>query len=167
MQAYAVEFLPARRPPLRITDGVSASPLPHPHLVVGESGGAGKSARIPLTARLVASSRGNGTTIHRAGIYRDPKSGRIVLGVEHAPDETDARALVLLAASSSFPDGVSVIPEKTIGLIAQGEMQKGQQLLLIWPDGDRVVVEDPAREERYAILRSGDQFESILLTEGP
>ena len=119
MQAYAVEFLPARRPPLRITDGVSASPLPHPHLVVGESGGAGKSARIPLTARLVASSRGNGTTIHRAGIYRDPKSGRIVLGVEHAPDETDARALVLLAASSSFPDGVSVIPEKTIGLISR------------------------------------------------
>ena len=62
---------------------------------------------------------------------------------------------------------MSVIPEKTIGLIAQGEMQNGQQLLLIWPDGDRVVVEDPAREERYAILRSGDQFESILLTEGP
>ena len=166
MQAFTLDFLPARRPPLRITDGLPAVALPHPHVAVGETGQADKVARVPITPRLATLSRERDTLINRAGVYRDPKTGRIVLGVEPSGAGTETRALVLLAASSSFPDGVSIVPEKVVGVIAQGEIRNGRQVLLTWPDGGQVIVEEPAREARYALRRSGDQFDSVPLAEG-
>jgi len=166
MQAYEVEFTPAQLPPFRITDGIRAQRLPHLHVSVGDPATPGKGVRVPLTTRLAASCNGDAALIARAGAYRDPRSGSIVLGVEQAVDTGDARALVLLAASSSFPEGVSVTPQTEVHLLARGEMRNGQQLLLVWPDGGRVVVEDFAREERYELRRAGDEFDRITLQAG-
>ncbi len=166
MQAYEVEFAPAQVPPFRITDGIRPQRLPHLHVSVGDPTMPGKGVRVPLTTRLAASCNGGAAIIARATAYRDPKSGSIVLGMEQAATE-NARALVLLAASSAFPEGVSIVPRKHVALLARGEMRNGQQLLLIWGDGGTVLVEDPAREERYELRRTGDEFEMVpLLTAG-
>jgi hypothetical protein len=101
--------------------------------------------------------------ICRARAYRDPKTGRIVLGVEQAADVHDSRAIVLLAASSRFPEGMSVTPQKGVAVLAKGQVRNGQQLLLIWPDGGGVTVEDPPHGERYELRRAGDQFNRIKL----
>jgi hypothetical protein len=130
---------------------------------VGDPATPGKGVRIPLTSRLIASFTPGSPLICRARAYRDPKTGRIVLGVEQAADAQDARVLVLLAASSRFADGVSVILQKEVILLAKGQVRNGQQLLLIWPDGGRVTVEDPAREERYELRRTGDHFDRVRL----
>jgi len=161
MQAYEVEFAPAQLSPLRITDGVRAQTVPAPHVPVGDTGTPGKGVRIPLTSRLAASLDPASPLIGRAKAYRDPKTGTIVLGVEQAEDGTDSRALVLLSASSGFPNGVSVSRQKGLGLLAQGTVGHAQQLLLIWPDGSAVVVEDHLREERYELRRTGDQFDRV------
>jgi hypothetical protein len=163
MQAYEVEFTPAQRPPFRIADGLRAERLPYPHVSVGDPATAGKGVRVPLTTRLAASCNGGVLLIARAGAYRDPKTGRIVLGTEQRANPEDTRALVLLAASSSFPEGVSVTPRKEVSLLAKGEMHNGHQLLLIWPDGGRVLIEDPAREERYELRRTGDEFDRVAV----
>jgi len=158
MQAYEVEFTPAQLPPFRITDGIRANGRPHLHVSVGDPATTGAVVRVPLTTRLAASCNGGTALIARATAYRDPKSGSIVLGTEPASVADDTRALVLLAASSTFPEGVSVTPQKKIGLLAKGEMRNGQQLLLIWPDGGTVLVEEPGREGRYELRRTGDEF---------
>ncbi len=165
MQAYEVEFTPARISPLHIADAIRAETLPRPHVSVGDPATPGKGVRIPLTSRLMASFTQGSPLISRAGAYREPKSGQIVLGAEQAADGHDARALVLLAASSRFPEGVSVTPLKGVAILAKGQIRNGQQLLLIWPDGGRVTVEDPAGEERYELRRAGDQFERLKLQE--
>ena len=162
MQAYEVEFIPAQVPPFRIMDGIRPQRLPHLHVSVGDPATPGTAVRIPLTTRLAASCNGGAALIARAAAYRDPKSGSIVLGMEQAAAES-ARALVLLAASSTFPEGVSVTPQKDVALLARGDMRNGQQLLLIWGDGGTVLVEDPAREERYELRRSGDEFTMIAV----
>jgi len=74
---------------------------------------------------------------------------------------------VLLAASSTFPEGVSVTPRKDVGLLAKGRMRNGQQLLLIWPDGGTVLVEEPGREERYELRRTGDEFDMVAIEAAP
>ncbi len=165
MQAYEVEFAPAQLSPLQITDAIRAESLPLPHVSVGDPAVPGKGVRIPLTSRLMASCTPGSALICRARAYRDPKTGRIVLGVEQAADLHDARAIVLLAASSRFPDGVSVTPQKGVAILAKGQVRNGQQLLLIWPDGGRVTVKDPACEERYELRRAGDQFDRVKLQE--
>jgi hypothetical protein len=163
MQAYEVEFAPAHLSPLHIADGIRAETLPRPHVSVGESSTPGKGVRIPLTSRLMASFTQGSPLISRAGAYRDPKTGQIVLGAEQAEDGHNGRALVLLAASSRFPEGVSVIPQKGVAILAKGQIRNGQQLLLIWPDGGRVTVEDPTGEERYELRRAGDQIDRVKL----
>lgn len=163
MQAYEVEFAPAQLSPLHIADAIRAETLPIPHVPVGDPATPGKGVRIPLTSRLMASFTQGSPLICRARAYRDPKTGRIVLGVEQAADVHDARAIVLLAASSRFPEGMSVTPQKGVAVLATGQVRNGQQLLLIWPDGGRVTVEDPAHEERYELRRAGDQFDRIKL----
>ena len=105
MQAYEVEFAPAQLSPLHIADAIRAETLPLPHVSVGDPATPGKGVRIPLTSRLMASFTQGSPLICRARAYRDPKTGRIVLGIEQAADVHDARALVLLAASSRFPKG--------------------------------------------------------------
>jgi hypothetical protein len=164
MQAYEVEFAPAQLPPLRITDGVRAHTAPAPHVSVGDVATPGKGVRIPLTSRLAASLNPASPLIGRAKAYRDPKTGAIVLGVEQAEDANDSRALVLLSASSGFPNGISVSRQKGLGLLAQGTVGHAQQLLLIWPDGSTVTVEDRLREERYELRRSGDSFDRVSTT---
>ncbi len=165
MQAYEVEFAPAQLSPLHVTDAIRAESLPLPHVPVGDPATPGRGVRIPLTSRLMASCAPGSALICRARAYRDPKTGRIVLGVEHAEDADDARAIVLLAASSRFPDGVSVTPQKGVAVLAKGQVRNGQQLLLIWADGGRVTVKDPACEERYELRRAGDQFDRVKLQE--
>jgi hypothetical protein len=163
MQVFEVEFIPSQVPPLRIKDAILAEKLPQSHISVGDPATPGKGVRVPLTARLTASGNEGIVAIRRAGAYRDPKSGRIVLGEEPAGDGNDPRALVRLAAWSSFPEGVSVVLEKKVHVLAKGEIRNGQQFLLIWPDGGTVVVEDLAREERYELRRAGDQFDRVVL----
>ncbi len=163
MQAYEVEFTPAQLSPLRITDGVRAQTAPAPHVSVGDITTPGKGVRIPLTARLAASLDPASPLIGRAKAYRDPKTGRIVLGVEEDRDEHDTRALVLLSASSGFPDGISVRCQKGLALLAQGAAGHARQVLLIWPEGSEVIVEDSLREERYTLRRTGDQFAPVRL----
>ena len=165
MQAYEVQFLPAQRPPLHINDAIPAETLPFPHVSVGDPATPGKGARVPLTSRLTASFNQGPSTICRAKAYRDPKTGSVVLGIEQAEGADDSRALVLLAASNGFPEGVTVTPQKEVTLLAKGEVRNGQQLLLIWPDGGRVAVLDPVREERYELHRAGDQFNRVLVQE--
>ncbi len=159
MQAYEVEFAPAQLNPLRIMDAIRAEIHPLPHIPVGNPAAPGKGVRIPLTSRLTTSFAPGSSLISRAKAYREPKTGRIVLGVEQPADMQDTRALVLLAVSSSFPEGVSVSLRKEVTLLAKGEVRNGQQLLLIWPEGGTVAVEDPVREERYELRRKGDQFD--------
>ena len=163
MQAYEVEFAPAQRSPLHVADAIRAETLPHPHVSVGDPATPGKGVRIPLTSRLMASFTPGSPLICRARAYRDPKTNRIVLGVEQGADAHDARAIVLLAASSRFPEGVSITPQNGVVVLAKGQVRNGQQLLLIWPDGGRVTIEDPAHEERYQLRRAGDQFDRITL----
>ncbi len=163
MQAYEVEFAPAHLSPLHIADGIRATTLPRPHVSVGDSATPGKSVQIPLTSRLMASFAQGTPLISRAGAYRDPKTGQIVLGAEQAENDHNGRALVLLAASSRFPEGVSVTPQKGVAILAKGQIRNGQQLLLIWPDGGRVTVEDSAAEERYELRRAGDQIDRVKL----
>lgn len=167
MQVYEVEFTPAQLPPFRITDGIHAHGRPRVHVSVGDPATPGQVVRVPLTARLAASCNGGTALIARATAYRDPKSGSIVLGAEPAAATEDTRALVLLAASSTFPEGVSVTPRKDVGLLAKGEMRNGQQLLLIWPDGGTVLVEDPGREERYELRRTGAEFDMVRIETAP
>jgi len=163
MQAYELEFAPAQLSPLHIADGIRAETLPRPHVAVGDPATPGKGVRVPLTSRLMASFSQGPPLICRAKAYRDPKSGQIVLGVEQGTEAQEARVLVLLAAVSRFPEGVSVTPQKGVAVLAKGQVRNGQQLLLIWPDGGGVTVEDPAREERYELRRAGDQFDRITL----
>ena len=56
-------------------------------------------------------------------------------------------------------------PQKGVAVLAKGQIRNGQQLLLIWPDGGRITVEDPADEERYELRRAGDQFDRVKLEE--
>lgn len=163
MQAYEVEFVPAQLTPVRIKDAIAVSLLPHPHVSVGDPDTPGRGVRVPLTSRLTASCDSGAPFISQAAAYRDPKTGRIVLGIDQATDASDRRALVLLAASSRFPDGVSVTLPKGTGLLAKGAVRNGEQILLIWPEGGSVVVDDPARQERYELRRTGDQFAQVAL----
>ncbi len=163
MQAYEVEFVPAQLNSLRITDAIHAQTHPSPHVLVGDPASPGKGVRVPLTSRLTGSFPQGSPLICRAKAYREPKTGKIVLGVEQAADSTDDRALVLLAVSSTFPEGVSVVPRREVTLLARGQVRNGQQLLLIWPEGGTVAVEDPAREERYELRRAGDQFDRVKM----
>ncbi len=163
MQAFEVEFAPAHLSPLHITDAIRAEKLPRPHVAVGDVSQPGKGVRIPLTSRLTAAVT-QSPMISRARAFRDPKTGRIVLGVEEQATEShDARALVLFAASSRFPEGVAVTPQRGVAVLAKGQVHNGQQLLLIWPDGGKVTVEDPGHEARYELSRAGDQFERIVV----
>ena len=165
MQAYEVEFAPAQLSPLHIADAIRAETLPRPHVSVGDPTTPGKGIRIPLTSRLSASFVQGSPLISRARAYRDPKTSRIVLGVEQGADEHDARALVLFVASSRFPDGVAVTPHRGVAVLAKGQVRNGQQMLLIWPDGGKITVEDPAHEARYELRRAGDQFDRTMLQE--
>lgn len=167
MQAYEVQFTPAQLPPFRITDGIRAQGRPHLHVPVGDPATRNPVVRVPLTMRLAASCNGGAALIARATAYRDPKSGSIVLGMEPAAGADDARALVLLTASSTFPEGVTVTPRKDVGLLVAGEIRNGQQLLLIWPDGGTVLVEEPGREERYTLRRTGDDFGMVSAEATP
>jgi hypothetical protein len=163
MQVYEVEFTPAELPPFRIADGIRPHARPHLHVSVGDPATPGAVVRVPLTTRLATSCNGGTALIARATAYRDPKSGSIVLGVEPPDAAADPRALVLLAASSTFPEGVRVTPRREVGLLAKGDMRKGQQLLLIWPDGEKVLVDDPGREACYELRRTGDEFDMVAL----
>ena len=163
MQAYQVEFTPAQLSPLSVTDGVRVQTQPVPHVSVGDASTPETGIRIPLTSRLQASLDPATPRIGRAKAYRDPKTGRIVLGVEEAKDEHDTRALVLLSASSGFPDGISVHCQKGLALLAQGAAGHARQMLLIWPEGSEVIVEDSLREERYTLRRTGDHFDPVRL----
>lgn len=161
MQAYEVDFTPAQMPPLRIRDGIRAETEPHPHVSVGEAGTSGNGLRVPLTSRLAAAMDAGAPLISRAGAYRDPKSGAIVLGVERDTDGESSLALVKLALSNGFPEGMSITPGKDVRVLARGEARNGRQVLLVWPDGGTVVVEDPVREERHALRRAGDRFDRL------
>jgi hypothetical protein len=163
MQAYQVEFVPAHLPPLRIADAIRPETSPRPHVVVGDPATPGGGTRIPLAARLLAALSSGAPLIQRVKAFRDPKSGGIVLGAESADDPQDGRALVLFSATSNFPDGVTISPGRGITTLAQGAVPHGRQLLLIWPDGETVGVDDPANEARYALRRVGDQFERIVV----
>jgi hypothetical protein len=165
MQAYQVEFVTARQPAMQISDAIRAMTLPHPHIPVGDPATPGRGTRIPLTARLIASFSQGSPLIERAKAFRDPKTGGIVLGVEGEADTEEERALVLLTASNNFPDGLSATPQKEVVLLARGEVRNGQQMLLIWPDGGSILVEDPARDERFALRRSGDQFDRVEMPD--
>lgn len=161
MQAYEIEFSPAQLHALHIQDAIRAEIFPFPHVSVGDPATPGKGLRVPLTTRLIAAITQGSLMICRAKAFRDPKTQRVVLGVEQDGDAQDPRALVLFAASSSFPDGVSVTLKGEVTLLAKGEVRNGEQMLLIWPEGGKVAVEDPAREERYELHRAGDQFDRI------
>jgi len=163
MQAYQVEFSPAQLSPLSVTDGVHVQTQPVPHVSVGDASTPETGIRIPLTSRLQASLDPATPRIGRAKAYRDPKTGRIVLGVEEAKDEHDTRALVLLSATCGFPDGISVHCQKGLALLAQGAAGHARQMLLIWPEGSEVIVEDSLREERYTLRRTGDHFDPVRL----
>jgi hypothetical protein len=161
MQAYQVEFAPARLQTLRIRDAICAETVPRPHVPIGDPTTPGKGLRIPLTSRLMGLITQGSPLISRAQAYRERKSGKIVLGVEPTGDANDPRALVLFIALSNFPEGFSVVPRKEVMLLAKGEVPNGQQALLIWPDGARVVIDDPVRGERHEVRRSGDQFDRV------
>jgi hypothetical protein len=135
-------------------------------VAVGSGVAPDEGQRVPITARLMASCAAGTPSIGRAVAYRDPKSGTIVLGVEQGVQENGARALVLFSASSSFPEGVAVTTPTSIRVLGKGPRRNGQQLLLIWPEGERILVEDPGREERYEVRRTGDQFVLAVLANG-
>jgi hypothetical protein len=118
MQAYEVEFGPAQLSPLHIADAIRAETLPCPHVSVRDPATPRKGVRIPLTSRLMASFTQGSPLICRSGMYRNPKTGQIVLGTERIVNGHDVRAFVLLAASSRFPEGVSITPQKGIAILA-------------------------------------------------
>ena len=149
--------------PIRIKDAIRVNLRPHPHVCVGDPETPGRGVRVPLTSRLSASCDSGAPLISRAAAYRDPKSGRIVLGIDQADETPDQRALVLLAASSTFPDGVSVTLPKGVSLLAKGDVRNGEQILLIWPEGGSVVIADPARQERYELRRAGNDFAQVAV----
>lgn len=163
MHAYEVEFVPARLSPIRISDAVRAETQPAPHVPVGDPDTPGRGVRIPLTSRLVASFAARAPLIERAKPFRDPKSGRIVLGVEPAEEADDSRAIVLLSASSGFAEGVSLVEATRVAVLAKGSVGAARQWLVLWPDGAGIAVEDPVREERYQLRRSGGDFERVAL----
>jgi hypothetical protein len=163
MQTYDVEFTPASLSPLRITDALRVETRPAPHVAVGDTEAGGKGVRIPLTTRLAGSLNRESPMVGRAKAYRDPQTRQIVLGIEQDEDSQDTRAIVLLSASSGFPEGLAMTPQKGLAVLARGEVGRAQQLLLIWPDGIGVEVEDPVREQRYELRRSGDQFDRRAL----
>jgi hypothetical protein len=78
--------------------------------------------------------------------------------MEQADDARDNRALVLLSTKSGALGGVSVLLPKDVSLLAEGEREGGRQLLLIWPDGAGIAVEDTIREQRHELRRQGDEF---------
>lgn len=158
MQAYEVEFTPGKLSPLQIKDGVRARLRPTPHVALGDPDVPGRGLRIPLTARLAASLNGNGQLIARAKAYRDPKSGRIVLGVEQPEDGDAGRALVRLSTSTGFPNGVSITPPRGLAVLAEGELGTARQYLLLWPDGAALTIVDDVRDERHELRRIGDEF---------
>ncbi|MFB3816828.1 MAG: hypothetical protein ACE147_04105 [Candidatus Methylomirabilales bacterium] len=158
MQAYEVEFTPGKLSPLQIKDGMQVKLRPTPHVALGDPETPGRGVRIPLTARLAACLNGSGQVIAHAKAYRDPKSGRIVLGVEQADEAETRRALVLLSTSTGFPNGVSIAPPRGLALLAEGELGTIRQYLLIWPDGAAITVIDEVRDERHELRRIGDEF---------
>ncbi len=159
MQLFEVVFSSGQLNPVRISDAIPAELRPFPHVPVGTNPDS-KGERVPLTGRLAA-MRNTEQTITRAGVFRDPKSGRIVLGAEKANGD-DPRAVVLLSAANTFPEGVAVAPGKGVSVLARGEIKNGEQLLVIWPEDATVVIQDPVREERHELRRSGSQFERTL-----
>lgn len=163
MHAYEVEFVPARLSPVRISDAMRAEVQPAPHVPVGDPATPGQGVRIPLTPRLVATFTAEAPLIERAKPFRDPKSGRIVLGVEPVEEAQDSRAIVLLSASSGFAEGLSLLESKGIAVLARGAVGTARQWLMVWPDGAGLAVEDPVREERYKLRRSGADFERVAL----
>jgi hypothetical protein len=163
MQAYEVEFTPALRSPLRIEDAIRAQTVPAPHVSVGDPGTPGKSRRIPLTVRLGAALDRAAPLITRAKVYRDPKTSQFVLGIEQGDNGADARAIVLLSTTTSPPgDAVVVLPREVL-LLARGEVGHTRQLLLLWPEGSGITVEDPILEQRHALRRVGSEFTRIIL----
>ena len=160
MQAFAIEFSPGQLNPVRITDAIVAELHPFPHVPLGTDPDK-KGERVPLTGRLAA-TRTPEQLIARAGVFRDPKTGRIVLGMEQTNGE-DPRALVLLTAANSFPEGVAVSPGTGVSVLARGEIRNGEQVLLIWPENGAVVIQDPVREERHELRRTGTQFDRVLI----
>ncbi len=162
MQVFELVFSSGQLNPVRITDAIPAEMHPFPHVPIGADPQT-KGERVPLTARLAA-TRSPEQLIARAGVFRDPKTSRIVLGVEQSNGD-DPRALVLLSASNSFPEGVGVTPGKGLSVLARGEIRNGEQLLVIWPEGGTIVIHDPVREERHELRRTGSQFDRTLLEE--
>jgi hypothetical protein len=161
MQAYEVDFAPAQMPPVRIRDGIRAETEPHPHVAVGDAGASGNGCRVPLTSRLAVAMNAGAPLISRAGAYRDPKSGAVVLGSERDGERDAPLALVKLTVSNGFPEGMSITPGKEVRVLARGEARNGRQVLLVWPDGGTLVVEDPVREERHTLRRAGDRFDRL------
>jgi hypothetical protein len=162
MQLFEVVFSPGQLNPVRITDAIPAEMRPFPHVPVGRDPEK-KGERVPLTGKLAATGSPE-RVIARAGVFRDPKTGRIVLGMEQSNGD-DPRALVLLSASNSFPEGVVISPGKGVSVLARGDIRNGEQLLVIWPDAGTVVIQDPVREERHEFRRVGTQFERTMLGE--
>jgi hypothetical protein len=163
MQAFEVEFTPALRSPVRIEDAIRVQTDPTPHVAVGDPGAPGKGRRIPLTVRLIGSLDRAAPLIVRAKVFRDPKTSQFVLGIDPDDNRADRRALVLLSAITSPPgDAVVDLPPEVIPL-AQGQVGRARQLLLVWPEGSRIVVEDPVLEQRYALRRVGGEFTRTFL----
>ncbi len=162
MQLFEVVFSSGQLNPVRIVDAIPAEMHPFPHVAVGTHPDT-KGERIPLTGRL-AGTRSAEQLISRAAAFRDPKTSRIVLGVEQTNGD-DKRALVLLSASNSFPEGITVLPGKGVAVLARGDIRNGEQLLVIWPEAATVIVNDPVREERHELRRIGSQFERTKLEE--
>jgi len=162
MQLFEVVFSSGQLNPVRISDAIPAEMHPFPHVSVGTNPDR-QGERIPCTGRLVA-TRNAEQLIVRAGVFRDPKSGRIVLGTEKSNGD-DARALVLLSASNTFPEGVAIAPGKGVSVLARGEIKNGEQLLAIWPENATVVIQDTVRDERHELRRVGSQFDRTMLGE--
>ncbi|HSB68980.1 MAG TPA: hypothetical protein VLH58_08310 [Candidatus Methylomirabilis sp.] len=163
MQVFEVEFAPALRSPIRIADAIRVATQPTPHIPLGDPETPGKGLRVPLTSRLAASLDRGAALMARAKAYRDPKTGQIVLGIEQAEDKQTDRALVLLSVRNDSLGGFSVSLPNHVGLLAQGQRDDMRQLLLIWPDGAGITVEDSMHDQRHEIRRSGDDFTRVVL----
>jgi hypothetical protein len=163
MQAYEVEFTPVLRSPLRIADAIRVQTIPAPHVLVGDPATPGKGRRIPLTVRLIAALDRAAPLIARAKVYRDPKTSQFVLGIEQGDNGADARAIVLLSTTTSPPGDAVVSLPKEIGLLARGDVGHARQLLLLWPEGSAITVEDPILEQRHALRRVGSEFTRTIL----
>jgi hypothetical protein len=165
--AYQVDFLPGQLSPIRVKDGLEAELRPRPHISVGDPEAAGNGARVPLAARLASVVNVNGRRVARAKVYRDPGSGQIVLGADESGDGTGTSAIVLLSASTGFPDGVSIQPSKGLSVLAQGERGRVRQCLLIWPDGAGVTIHDHLRNESHELRRTGEDFKHTSVVSQP